>query len=114
MTCQSPTNIEHIIQGNSHPVTVGFTDSRVLDSNWICYLQIREKTTGAVTTVERDVTTKTTDNTQFTTFLTKTETNSLTVNVIYTIGMELENPVTGECYEIVEDVKIEKQRVVRP
>lgn len=111
MTC-SIIKTDCITQGSSYPLAYGVKGVTDL-SDWTCYIQVSDKKTKVVTGIDREITDKNTDGDRFITILTKTETDNLPIGE-YIVGAELENTVTGECGEILMQLNVEDQWVVRP
>lgn len=76
-----------IYQGDTGPLwTVGFSDSRVLNVDYTCFLSVKG------TTITREILTLNGDNTRFLVQLTPAETGTLAHSRSFVVGMELRNP----------------------
>ena len=111
MNCRSNAKAE-TRQGNTRNIAVDFEDGTVISNDWRCFIQVRHKSTGNLTSIDREVINKNSDMTSFITMLTATETASLSEGD-YVIGVQVENSVTGEVIEDIMELKITKQWVIK-
>jgi hypothetical protein len=102
-----------IPQGTSISRSIGLRTKNgaavVFSNDWTCRIQLRTSA-GALTPVNRYVTTKNEDGTKFTFIITHAETLALALGD-YVLGYELLNAVTGECAERRENIRVEAQSV---
>ena len=111
MSCEVKKK-DQIPQGDSYPLSWGVTGVTDL-TDWTCYLQVRTSDTAEESGISREVTTLNVAGDRFITSLTSAETSSLSIRK-YIVGAELANASTGESGEILMELDIKPQWVVRP
>lgn len=101
-----------IPQGSTISYSAGFLDGSAISGDWACHIQVRERSTRSLTTVDRQVVDKNVEGTRFLTTVTAAETSALKPGS-YVVGMEMYNTVTGEVIEKIELLEVTEQWVIR-